>query len=90
MIQNEIRPFLESHQGDIRLVSWDREKRITIELRGDCADSSLSRQNISFLMEEKLKSNYPQIKQVVLKWRTNDSLIEQALQILRRSRTGDE
>lgn len=90
IIQHEIRPLLESHEGDIQLVSWEEDGTVKVKLLGACADCPSSQQTLSSLIETKLKSCCPEIKQVTLVQQVSETLIEQALQILRREKTGDE
>jgi Fe-S cluster biogenesis protein NfuA len=86
IIQNEIRPLLKSREGDIQLVSWEEDGTVRIRLLGACATCPGSEQTVSSLIEAKLKSCCPEIKQVSLVQQVSESLIEQALQILRREK----
>ena len=90
IIRDEIRPLLQSHQGDIQLVSWEENGTVTVQLIGACATCPSSQQTLSSLVETKLKISCPQVKQVVLLQQVSDSLIKQALQMLRRARTDDK
>lgn len=90
IIQQEIRPLLKSHEGDIQLVSWEEDGTVRIRLLGACATCPSSEQTLSSLIEAKLKSCCPEIRQVTLLQQVSETLIEQALQILRREKNGDE
>ncbi|WP_090933938.1 NifU family protein [Pelosinus propionicus] len=90
MIQNEIRPFLKSHDGDIQLVNWEDNGTVTLRLLGACANCPSSEQTLSSLVEKKLKNCCPDVKQVNLVQQVSETLIKQALQILRREKTSDE
>lgn len=90
IIQHEIQPLLQSHAGDIELVSWEENGTVTVRLLGACAACPSSQQTLSSLVEAKLKSCCPDVKQVNLVQQISETLIEQALQILRRDRTSDK
>ncbi len=61
----EIRPFLNSDGGDIRLVSIEDEKHLKVQFEGACTSCSLSMSTLKAGVETTIKKYAPQIETVV-------------------------
>lgn len=61
----EIRPFLNSDGGDIRLVSIEDEKHVKVQFEGACTSCSLSMSTLKAGVETTIKKYAPQIETVV-------------------------
>jgi len=61
----EIRPFLNSDGGDIRLVSIEDEKHVKVQFEGACTSCSLSMGTLKAGVETTIKKYAPQIETVV-------------------------
>ena len=62
---DEIRPFLNSDGGDIKLVSIEDEKHVKVRLEGACTGCSLSMSTMKAGVETTIKKYAPQIETVV-------------------------
>ncbi len=62
---NEIRPFLQSDGGDIRLVSIDDDKLVKVKLEGNCVACSVNQMTLKSGVEMTIKKHAPQIEQVI-------------------------
>lgn len=61
----EIRPFLNSDGGDIKLVSIDDEKHVKVRLEGACFSCSVSQMTMKAGVETTIKKYAPQIETVI-------------------------
>jgi Fe-S cluster biogenesis protein NfuA len=61
----EIRPFLNSDGGDIKLVSIEDGKHVTVRLEGACTSCSVSHMTLRAGVETTIKKYVPQIETVV-------------------------
>jgi Fe-S cluster biogenesis protein NfuA len=61
----EIRPFLNSDGGDIKLISIEDEKHVKVQFEGACTNCSLSMSTLKAGVETTIKKYAPQIETVV-------------------------
>jgi Fe-S cluster biogenesis protein NfuA len=61
----EIRPFLNSDGGDIKLVSIQDGKHVTVRLEGACTSCSVNQMTLKAGVETTIKRFAPQIETVV-------------------------
>jgi len=61
----EIRPFLNSDGGDIKLISVQDDKIANVRLEGACGDCSLRYSTVKAGVETTIKKYVPQIEQVI-------------------------
>ncbi|HOZ75833.1 MAG TPA: NifU family protein [Flavobacterium sp.] len=61
----EIRPFLNSDGGDIKLVSIEDDKHVTVRLEGACISCSVNHMTLKAGVETTIKKFAPQIETVV-------------------------
>lgn len=61
----EIRPFLNSDGGDIKLISIEDEKHVKVQFEGACTSCSLSMGTLKAGVETTIKKYAPQIETVV-------------------------
>jgi len=62
---DEIRPFLNSDGGDIKLISVEDDKIANVRLEGACGDCSLRYSTVKAGVETTIKKYAPQIEQVI-------------------------
>ena len=62
---DEIRPFLNSDGGDIKLVSIEDEKHVKVRLEGACTGCSLRMSTMKAGVETTIKKYAPQIETVI-------------------------
>ncbi len=65
MALEEIRPFLNSDGGDIKLVSIEDGKHVTVRLEGACISCSVNQMTLRAGVETTIKKFAPQIETVV-------------------------
>lgn len=61
----EIRPFLNSDGGDIKLVSIEEDKHVKVRLEGACTACSVNQMTLKAGVETTIKKYAPQIESVV-------------------------
>ena len=62
---NEVKPFLQADGGDIMLVEVTPDFIVKVKLLGACGSCPFSMQTLKLGVEDKLKKDVPQIKEVV-------------------------
>lgn len=90
VIEDKIRPLLQSHNGDIELVEVTADGFVKVRLSGACAACLGAQQTLSEVVETALREACPEIKGVVPVAQVDQELIDMALKILRRDRTGHD
>lgn len=60
----EIRPFLRSDGGDIKLISINDDKHVTVQLQGACVGCSVNQMTLRAGVETTIKKFAPQIETV--------------------------
>jgi len=65
MIIDSIRPNLQSHGGDVELVSTENGKTVKVRLQGACSGCPGARMTLKMGIERLLKEKVPQVKEVV-------------------------
>ena len=61
---DEIRPFLKSDGGDIRLVGIEGDRHVTVRLEGACTACSVNQMTLKAGVETTIKKFAPQIETV--------------------------
>lgn len=85
VVQEEIRPKLALHGGDIRLLSFQNGV-LRFELLGQCSGCPSASITTEELIRSVLTEAVPQVKDVVLVERVDENLVAQAKAILSRHR----
>lgn len=62
---DEIRPFLNSDGGDIKLISIDGGKHVKVRFEGACTSCSVNQMTLRAGVETTIKKYAPQIETVV-------------------------
>lgn len=66
LILEEIEPYIIGHGGHISFVDYEIETgRVLVSLHGSCENCSLSTITIKFGLEEAIKKQLPQVREVV-------------------------
>ncbi|MDD2386051.1 MAG: NifU family protein [Bacteroidales bacterium] len=61
----EVRPFLQADGGDISLVEVTPDFIVRVKLLGACGSCPFSVQTLKLGVEDKLKKDVPEVKEVV-------------------------
>lgn len=62
---NYIRPYLQSDGGDVKLVSISPDLTIKVKLTGACSGCPFSLQTLKLGIEQAIRKEIPQIKEVI-------------------------
>jgi Fe-S cluster biogenesis protein NfuA len=62
---DEIRPFLKSDGGDIKLISIEDDSLVKVQLLGTCVDCTVNQMTLKSGVEMTIKKHAPQIKEVI-------------------------
>ena len=84
VIAEKIRPLLQSHGGDLELIEVTADGFVKVRLVGACSTCPGAQQTLSELVETAMKEVCPEIKGVVAVTQVSQSLIDEALAILRK------
>ena len=60
-----VRPNLQSHGGDIELVSCDEDNTVKVRLQGACSGCPGARMTLKMGVERLLKEKIPEVKEVI-------------------------
>lgn len=61
----EVRPYLQADGGDIALVEVTPDFVVKVKLKGACGSCPFSLQTLKLGVEDKLKRDVPEVKEVV-------------------------
>lgn len=86
IIDTKVRPLLQQHGGDLELVEVTADGLVKVRLAGACSSCPGAQQTLSDLVENALQEACPEIKGVVSVTQVSQSLIDEALAILRKGR----
>ncbi len=64
-VLNKIRPALERDGGNVELVNVSDEGKVEVKLTGACAGCAMSSMTLKMGIEQILKDEIPEIKEVV-------------------------
>jgi len=64
VLNEEVKPFLSLHGGDIELVDIIDEAVVKVRLKGGCAGCPAAQMTLVELVEDAIKSKVPQVKRV--------------------------
>ena len=62
---SQVRPYLESDGGDIRLIEVTDDYVVKVKLLGACSDCQVSMMTLKAGVEQAVKKVLPQLKEVV-------------------------
>lgn len=82
VIEKSVRPFLNSHGGEVRLVDYS-DGTVIISLFGACAGCPSADMGTRQFIEGMLKKEIPEVEQVELERVTDPELLDFARKILR-------
>ncbi len=60
VINDDVRPYLNSHGGDLEIVAFDEEKRLHVRLHGACGACPASKMTLYYVVEEALEEEFPE------------------------------
>ena len=66
IFNEEVRPILSSHGGEIELVEVTSEGIVRVKLNGGCACCPGAQMTLTTVVEDAIKSRIPEVKKVEL------------------------
>lgn len=90
VLDKKVRPYLNMHGGDIRLLEVTDDGIARCKLTGACATCPGASQTMTEVVEIALKEYFPSLKGIEAVYGISDELLEEARSILRRSRNDKE
>lgn len=64
ILDKEVRPFLNTHGGDVELVEVNDENVVKVRLTGACVECPGAQMTLTGMVEQTIKSRLPEIKRV--------------------------
>ena len=86
VIEEQVRPALQAHNGDIELVELTADGVVKVRLYGACVGCMGSQETMQRIVEVAVRSVYPEVKAVEQVLEVNEELLQEALRILRRNK----
>ena len=62
---DEIRPYLEADEGDIRLIEVTDDMVVKVKILGACSDCNVSMMTMKSGVEQAIKRAVPEVKEVI-------------------------
>jgi Fe-S cluster biogenesis protein NfuA len=84
IMEENIRPLLQNHQGDIEYLETTPEGFVRVRLTGACSTCPGAQQTLKDLVETAIIAECPEVKGVIPVFEVSDDLIQQALRMLRK------
>lgn len=85
VIDEDIRPSLLSHYGDIEIISFE-DGVFRFRLLGNCSGCPSAKFTVEEIIEGPLKRKVPEVKEVVLENTVSEELLDMAKKILNHSK----
>lgn len=89
IIQNEIRPALQNHFGDIELADY-QSGIVTVRLLGACRGCLSARDTLQDVVLSGLQAKIPEVKEVLLNTDVSEELLEAARNQRRGATSGED
>lgn len=83
VLEQDVRPTLLSHEGNVQVVSYDEETRaLRVRLTGQCSGCPSAQLTTEEVIEKKIKEKLPMVEQVLLVNEVSQELLNFARKIL--------
>lgn len=83
VLEQDVRPTLLSHEGNVQIVSYDEETRtLRVRLTGQCSGCPSAQLTTEEVIEKKIKEKLPMVEQVLLVNEVSQELLNFARKIL--------
>ncbi|MFL0194261.1 NifU family protein [Clostridium sp. WILCCON 0269] len=83
VIEEKVRPYLNSHNGDIEVIGV-KEGIVKIKLLGQCSNCISAKYTVQDIVEGSIKNEIPEIKAVEIIDYISEDILNQARKILSR------
>lgn len=85
-ITDVIRPALQAHGGDVKLIEVTPDGIVRVQLQGACVSCLGAKETLQSVVEAKLRNIWPDLKGVEAVQEVGDDLLQEALAILRKEK----
>ena len=82
VLDEEIRPLLAAHQGNVAVNELTDDGTLYIRLTGMCSSCASASETTQEIIATRLQARIPEIQKVALEEGVSDELIQEALKIL--------
>jgi Fe-S cluster biogenesis protein NfuA len=65
VLDKEIKPYLKSHGGDVKLLSVSSDGTVKLRLTGACGGCPMAEMTMKGFVEKALKAKIPEVKKVI-------------------------
>ena len=65
VLANDIKPYLRSHGGDVKLLSVSDDGTVKLKLTGACGGCPMAQMTLKGFVEKALKAKIPEVKKVI-------------------------
>jgi Fe-S cluster biogenesis protein NfuA len=65
ILDKEIKPYLKSHGGDVKLLSVSSDGTVKLRLTGACSGCPMAEITMKGFVEKALKARIPEVKKVI-------------------------
>lgn len=65
VLANDIKPYLKSHGGDVKLLSVSDDGTVKLKLTGACVGCPMAQMTLKGFVEKALKAKIPEVKKVI-------------------------
>lgn len=65
VLDNDIKPYLKSHGGDVKLLSVSDDGTVKLQLTGACGGCPMAQMTLKGFVEKALKAKVPEVKKVI-------------------------
>ena len=65
VLASDIKPYLKSHGGDVKLLNVSADGTVKIKLTGACGGCPMAQMTLKGFVEKTLKGKIPDIKKVI-------------------------
>ena len=65
VLANDIKPYLKSHGGDVKLLSVSDDGTVKLKLTGACGGCPMAQMTLKGFVEKALKAKIAEVKKVI-------------------------
>ena len=65
VLDRDIKPYLKSHGGDVKLISVSDDGTVKLRLTGACGGCPMAQMTLKGFVEKALKAKMPEIKKII-------------------------
>lgn len=86
VLEEEVRPKLLQHQGNVQIVGWGDDRILKVRLTGKCSGCPSASLTTEEVIASVVRERIPQVKDVILVNEVSSELIEMARKLMHRHR----